>query len=245
MGWFGKIVGGGIGFMVGGPLGAMAGAALGHTIIDRNSNNLSSQEEAQTQYFVAFMSMLGKMAKADGVVTKDEIEVVNNLLTQGFELEGEALQFARNLFKEAKDSAHSFEDFATNFTQVTENNQEQREFMLDMLFNVAQADGKLHPRELDLLKSAQQIFSLSDSLFTTLQERYFPASMSGKYYAILQCSEQDSDTTIKKQYRKLVSEYHPDKIIAKGLPDEFISFANKKFQEIQEAYDTIKEIRKF
>jgi DnaJ like chaperone protein len=64
-----------------------------------------------------------------------------------------------------------------------------------------------------------------------------------KYYAVLGCTSGDTNEQIKKQYRKLVSEYHPDKIISKGLPDEFIKFANDKFNEIQEAYEAVKKER--
>lgn len=66
---------------------------------------------------------------------------------------------------------------------------------------------------------------------------------SEKYYAILGCSKDDPDDRIKKQYRTLAFEYHPDKIASKGLPEEFIQLANDKFREIQEAYDAVKKER--
>ena len=108
-------------------------------------------------------------------------------------------------------------------------------FMLNTLFEVAKADGTLHPNEAVLLEKAKNIFRISDNDFNNLKTKYFPEADSDRHYAVLNCSSNDSDETIKSNYRKLVQEFHPDKIANKGLPEEFNLYAKTKFQEIQEA----------
>jgi DnaJ like chaperone protein len=115
--------------------------------------------------------------------------------------------------------------------------------MMDVLFRVGAADGRLSDAEDATLRSAARIFNVSDVAFNRLKSKYIRSA--DKYYAVLKCDETSSNEEIKKQYRKLVTEYHPDKIEAKGLPEEFIKFANDKFSEIQEAYDQIRKKRGF
>ena len=110
-----------------------------------------------------------------------------------------------------------------------------------MLFKIAMADGEFHPNEKQMLISAAKIFGFDDSEFERIKSIYIDDI--SKYYAILDCNESDSVEKIKNQYRKLAMEYHPDKIISKGLPPEFVELANDKFREIKEAYDRIRTER--
>ena len=244
MSWFGKIVGGSIGFIIGGPLGAAGGAFLGHKFLDSGST-LTRHEEVQANYFVALFSMLGKMAKSDGIVTKDEINTVDDIITFNLKLKNEQRNFAIKIFNEAKDSSYSFEDFANNFYRINANQPNMLLFMLNTLFEVAKADGTLHPNEAVLLEKAKNIFRISDNDFNNLKTKYFPEADSDRHYAVLNCSSNDSDETIKSNYRKLVQEFHPDKIANKGLPEEFNLYAKTKFQEIQDSYEYLRKIRKF
>jgi len=103
------------------------------------------------------------------------------------------------------------------------------------------ADGALSASEENLILSAVRIFNFSDEKYRKLKSKYIQDV--DKHYATLVCDRNDSNDHIKRQYRKLVSDYHPDKIASKGLPEEFTKFANDKFREIQEAYDVIKKER--
>ncbi len=244
MSWFGKIVGGTIGFIVGGPLGAAGGAFIGHKLFD-NGQSLSGHEEIQANYFVALFSMLGKMAKSDGIVTADEIKAVNDIMTYSLKFNEEQRKFAIKIFNESKDSSYSFEDFANNFYRMNAHQNSMLFTMLNLLFEVAKADGILHPNEEDLLIKASNIFKISRHDYDNLKKQHFPKLDSDKHYAVLNCTPADSDLVIKSSYRKLVQEFHPDKIANKGFPDEFSSYAKTKFQEIQDAYDYIKEVRGF
>lgn len=242
MGWFGKIAGATIGFIIGGPLGAAGGAYLGHKFLD-SGNSLTNHEEVQANYFVALFSMLGKMAKSDGIVTADEVRAVDDIIVNTLKIKNEQRKFAINIFNEAKDSKYTFEEFAQNFYQINSHNPNMLLFMLNTLFEVAKADGKLHENEEILLEKAKTIFRISDYDYGNLKNKYFPLIVSEKHYAILNCTTSSSNSEIKSSYRKLVQDFHPDKIANKGLPDEFSSYAKTKFQEIQDAYDFIKKER--
>lgn len=255
MGWLGKIVGGTIGFAIGGPIGAVAGAAFGHSFDKKEERYLSSStvgtgfgpgqlsnnEEAQLTFFIAAFSMLAKIAKADGRVSEVEINSVEDFMQRDLNLDNESKNTARKIFREAVNSQEHFDAFALQFYNVFRNQPRLIELMMDVLLRVSAADGVISSAEENLLLSAARIFNISNSAYSNYKKRY--VKETNKYYALLNCDENATDQEIKKQYRKLVTEFHPDKIQSKGLPEEFIKFANDKFIKIQEAYDHIKKER--
>ena len=146
-----------------------------------------------------------------------------------------------NIFHAAVKSQDNFNDFATQFYSLFQTQYQMLDLMIDILLRVSVADGILSQSEERLILSAVRIFNFSDEKYSKLKSRYIKDFE--KYYAILECNRNDSNEHIKKQYRKLVSDYHPDKIASKGLPEEFTKFANDKFREIKEAYEVIKKER--
>jgi DnaJ like chaperone protein len=146
-----------------------------------------------------------------------------------------------NIFHTALESPGSFEDFATQFYAQFQMQPQLLEVMVDILLRVSIADGALTATEEKLILKAVKAFHFSDKRYQTLKSKY--VRDINKYYATLGTDATASNEEIKKQYRKLVQEYHPDKIASKGLPEEFTRFAETKFREIQEAYDTIKKER--
>ncbi len=249
MSLLGKIIGGTIGFAMAGPLGAIAGAALGHafdtggqTYPTAQRTRLSSGEEAQFTFFVAAFSMLAKLAKADGRVSKEEVDAVEHFMVYDLNLNPESRRLATNLFHAAIESQDNFVDFATQFYSQFRTQHQMLDLMIDILLRVSVADGALSASEENLVLSAVRIFNFSDEKYRKLKSKYIQDV--DKHYATLGCDRNDSNDHIKRQYRKLVSDYHPDKIASKGLPEEFTKFANNKFREIQEAYDVIKKERR-
>ena len=245
MGWMGKIVGGTLGFALGGPLGAIAGAALGHTF-DATDNQyprerLSYDEEAQMTFFVATFSMLAKVAHADGRISPEEIQAVEDFMANELNLTPESKRFAVEIFETAINSPMEFQDFAGQFYHQFHNQPRLLDLMIDVLLRLSVADGALSDSEEKLISSAARTFHFSEQKYNELKARYAPDFE--KYYAILGIHSRASDDEIKRQYRKLVKEYHPDKIASKGLPEEFNKFANDKFREIQNAYDAVKQER--
>ncbi len=252
MSWLGKMIGGTIGFALGGPIGAVAGAAFGHTFVDKREDEylnaltggqggLSSNEEAQLIFFTAAFSMLAKICKADGQISEKEIQAVEAFMARDLQLDQEGQETAKRIFRQAIDSPEQFEGFAQQFYLVFKAQPNIIELMVDILLRVSTADGHMSPEEERMLLLAIHIFKVSERDYTRLKSKY--VRVTNKYYALLKCDESASNEEIKKQYRILVREYHPDKIEAKGLPEEFIKFANDKFREIQDAYEHIKQER--
>jgi len=248
MGWMGKLVGGTIGFALGGPLGAIFGAAFGHAfdketeyeeIGDRR--RLSSVEQHQLTFFVAAFSMLAKLAQTDGRVTREEIDSIEKFMERDLRLDPQSRHVAINIFRTALNAPGTFTDFARQFYGQFYNQPQMLELMIDILVRVAVSDGSMIRAEESLIHSAVKTFNFSMLRYDQIKSQY--ARTADKAYAVLGCSPSDSDEQIKRCYRKRVQEYHPDKVAAKGLPDEFTRFAQDKFREIQEAWERIKEAR--
>ncbi len=248
MSWFGKLMFGSLGLFVGGPLGAILGGVVGHHLIDKHVTDINTHqsglnvEQAQAAYFVCLFSIFAKLAKIDGVVTQDEIKVVENII-QSMNIGQKEQQFARRIFTEAKNSPYSIDDFARQFYQLNQHNPAVLASFLDVLFRLAAADGKLHPSEEHALKRIKNIFNISDQKYNEIRAAYFDDT--DKYYKMLNCTPDSTNEDIRKNYKKLVKEFHPDTIVSKGLPEEFTEFAAKRFREIQEAYEKVRKERHF
>jgi DnaJ like chaperone protein len=248
MGWMGKLVGGTIGFALGGPLGAIFGAAFGHAF-DREADfeqtngrqRLSTVEQHQLTFFVAAFSMLAKLAQADGRVTQEEIDSIEGIMEKDLRLDAQGRYAAINIFRTALNAPGTFSDFARQFYGQFYHQPQMLELMIDILLRVAVADGSMTRGEESLIRSAVDTFNFSSLRYEQLKSQY--VRTADKAYAVLGCNPDDSDEKIKHSYRRLVLEYHPDKIAAKGLPDEFTRFAQDKFREIQDAWERIKTIR--
>lgn len=248
MGLIGKVVGGTIGFALGGPLGAIAGAALGHAY-DVGSEQvgeeprvfLSNSEETQFTFFLAVFSMLAKLAKSDGRVSEEEIAAIEKFMDHDLNLDARGKRLAINIFNAAVRSDQTFQAFAHQFYHRFSYQPQMLHMMIDILVRVSVADGHVSEAEKRLIQDAARIFNFSNAQYENVLSKHYQSS--DQYYAVLGCKRGDSNEHIKKQYRKLVFEYHPDKIAAKGLPEEFTKLASDKFREIQEAYDAIKKER--
>ncbi|MDH3998525.1 MAG: TerB family tellurite resistance protein [Desulfuromonadales bacterium] len=249
MSWFGKLMGGSVGFMFGGPIGALVGVSLGHALIDdkvragyAERGNLTNQEQRQTVFFTVTFALLAKMAKADGRVCESEIAAVRCFMQDKLRLNSALQQFATTVFNEAKENNTPFEEYARQFGEVFQADPQIRMMLYEMLFTVALADDVLHPAEDAMLRAAPGLLGLSGKSYETVR-RQFVSDLS-HHYAMLGLEDGASQTEVKKAYRKLANEYHPDKVIAKGLPEDFVEFAEGKFREINEAYEAISQAEK-
>ncbi|MCB1644589.1 MAG: co-chaperone DjlA [Pseudomonadales bacterium] len=242
MGWLGKILGTGIGLALGGPLGAVLGAVLGHTAIDSRSGGLMDAiENKQTLYFVATFSMLAKLSKADGVVSREEINVIEKVMQDHLRLSPEARQFAIEIFNAAKDSDDSFESFAQQFYVEFGSTTAILTSVVELLLLVAHSDGQFHPGEEAMIRSAVRIFGLEDQYAQMLARFTGSVDNLNDCYQLLGASADESLASIKRKYRKLAMEYHPDRVQANGLSPEMAELAEAKFKDIQHAYDVIEK----
>ncbi len=240
---WGKIIGGVAGFAVGGPLGAIVGTAFGHAVDRQRSNkifefNPDNLQTRQTAFTVAVIVLSAKMAKADGHVTRDEIDAFKRI----FEIPENEISDVGHLFNEARQDAEGYEPYAKQIGEMFIHDQAVRENLLGGLFQIALADGIVHPKELQFLQNVAFSFNLDDDDFKRIKLAYTGAGGIDPYQ-ILGVDRNASNNELKKNYRELSRENHPDKLIAKGMPQEFIDIANEKMASINAAYDQISKER--
>ncbi len=264
MSWWGKMLGGAFGFMLGGPLGAILGAVLGHNL-DKGVNGLKAseyvrpgdRERVQTAFFTATFSVMGHLAKADGRVSEDEIDMARKVMQQ-MDLNQELRKTAIRLFDEGKKPGFPLDDVLEQFRQECHRRLTLIQMFVEIQIQAAYADGVMHREEERLLLYVCQRLGIPERLFRQLEEmikaeRHYAgggraapqqAGMSlNDAYAILAVSPQSSDDEVKRAYRKLLSQHHPDKLVSKGLPEEMMKIATQKTHEIRQAYEQIKQAR--
>ena len=241
---WGKIIGGTTGFALGGPLGAIIGMMIGRTF-DRSarkfsSSNQISQQQKQKVFALCIIVLSAKIAKADGQVTKEEIYTFK----EKFNIQAEEMSEVSKIFNEAKKSSFGFKNIADQVGNLFSDNKVLLEQLLNNLFYIAEADGLTSIDELEVLRSISQSFHFNETDF----QRIFHSRLNNKEsdpYKILGVTREDSDNNIRKKWIELSKEHHPDYLIAKGMPKEFIKEANKELSSINLAYDKIKELRDF
>ena len=244
---WGKVIGGVAGFALGGPLGALIGAYAGHRM-DKARDGAGApvgygeadQQTRQVAFTMAVIVLSAKMAKADGVVTREEVDAFKRI----FHIPADEMNNVGRLFDEARQDAGGFEPYAEQIAAMFRFEPAVLEELVGGLFHIAQADGVIQPAELDYLARVSAIFGFSQHDFERIKASYDKPETSSPYQ-VLGVSQDDSDGDIKKAYRKLIHENHPDKLMAQGLPQEFIDLANEKMAAINAAYDNIKKQRGF
>ena len=250
MGWLSGVIGGGLGAVIAGPIGAIIGAAIGagmgnaQKLPQGGAGGFSQTQQRQAIFFTAAFSMVGKLAKADGRVCPDEIAAIEKISKEALGLDGQTRAYAIEVFTRAKDSPEPFEAYARQFGDLFQHDQQLCSFMMSFLFQVAMADGELHAQEEHMLLAARTAFGLPESVYQTLYSRYVGLHSStavslDKHYENLGLAPGASLAEVKKAYRQKANEFHPDKIEGKGLPPEFIKFANDRLAQINESYDAI------
>jgi DnaJ like chaperone protein len=231
---WGKVLGGAAGFALGGPLGAIIGTAAGHAI-DRMRQPGGSEEATKSIAFTIAVIVLGaKMAKADGVVTRDEVEAFHEV----FHVPEDEIHNVDRVFDQARRDSRGFEPYARQIASMFRENPSVLEELLFCLAHVAKADGIMHPAEIEYLRAVSQIFALDDAAFERVTEIELGADKADAY-TVLGVPRETSDDKLKAAYRALVRENHPDRLIAQGMPQEFVDVANEKLAAINVAYDRI------
>jgi len=235
---WGKLAGAAAGLAVGGPIGALLGGLAGHFALDRQRGETVSSDEIA---FTAGVIALGaKMAKADGVVTRDEVSAFKEVFKVP---PGEEANVAR-IFNLAKQDVAGYEAYAGQLATMFADNRELLHDVLAGLFHIAAADGVLHPAEDAYLREVARRFGFSEAEYKYTRARFLPDDRRSPF-DVLGVSPDIANDALKKHYRRLVAENHPDKAIARGVPEEFVAIANEKLAAINEAYEEIRKERGF
>jgi len=257
MPWWGTLLGGTLGFMFGGPLGALLGAALGRNfdrgikITDEHGAfGAGQQERVQAAFFTTTFSVMGHIAKADGKVSKDEIAAANSIMGR-MQLNAQQRKAAIRLFNEGKKTGFPLHDVLQQFRRECSRRHNLMQMFLEIQIATAMADGHFHASEKRVIftigeqlgfsrADIEHLFSMSSGTGRTAGEQRQTLAQA---YEILGVAKTASDAEVKKAYRRLMSQHHPDKLIAKGLPEEMIKLATEKTQQIRAAYEQIKDSR--
>ncbi len=240
---WGKILGGVGGFAIGGPLGALIGTAAGHAVdrLRESAETGADDPNAKPIAFTIGVIVLGaKMAKADGHVTRDEIEAFK----QVFRIPPEEMKNVGRLFNQARRDSRNFEPYAKQIGRMFRDNPKVLEELLAGLFHIARADGQVTEDELIYLEEVAGIFNFTATEWDRIRAAN-TTTPEDDPFNVLGVSREDSDDQIKATHRRLVRENHPDKLVAQGLPQEFVDLANNKLARINAAYDEIRKLRGF
>jgi len=230
---WGKVSGAAAGLFVGGPVGALVGALAGHIFLDRES-------DPGVTFTIAVVALAGKMARADGVVSEQEFEIFR----EAFGVPPEEENNIRRIFNLARQDIAGFEYYAGQIAQLFVGNPAMLEDVLDGLFEIAKADGVLHPEEARFLERVADIFGFAPNEFRRIRASHFAPELTDPY-VILGLSYSADDNELRQTYRRLVRENHPDSLMARGVPPEFIKLATDKLAAINTAYEKIQQERGF
>jgi DnaJ like chaperone protein len=237
---WGKLGGAAAGFLLGGgPIGALAGAFAGHWLFDGGMDGEGGRgDDPGIVFTMAVIALSAKMAKADGIVTRDEIDAFGRI----FRVPPSEEANVRRIFDLARQDVAGYEAYAAQIARLFRDRPAVLEDVLDGLFDIARADGVLHPGELAFLERVSDIFGFAPGEFRRIRASHFGPEAADPY-VILGVDPSASDDEIKHTYRMLVRENHPDRLIARGVPSEFVRLANDKLAAINGAYDRIQKAR--
>lgn len=238
-----------------------------------------SRKDAEEIYFRTTFTLLAKMAKADGSVSRAEVFAVEDFLDRELVTSAKQHKYALRIFNEARYSTETFEDCVLKYYSMFQAQPEMLENMMDVLLSVAYADAQVSSLEKECIETTRRIFCLSDPDFHRIFSRHVDLkrlqeeldalrtlrgekirdhdereaqgekpkmsvnSDLDRACAILGVQISEAEQSIKKKYRRLVMEFHPDRLSSKGVPKEFLKIAEKRFREIQDAYEKVRKSR--
>lgn len=188
-------------------------------------------------FSIAMIALSAKMAKADGIVTQDEVRAFQQI----FHVPQEQRGNVSRLFDLAKQDVAGYEHYAVQMAGLCGYggpNCAVLEDILDGLFHIAKADGVVHERELSFLRRVSELFHIDEAHFEQIASRHVTLA-GGDPYKVLGLDTEAPFDAVRTRYRRLVAENHPDRLIARGVPEEFVSIANARLAAINGAYEAI------
>jgi DnaJ like chaperone protein len=200
--------------------------------------------EAQQIYLVALISLAAKVAKADGRVSEAEVRSFDQFLQHQLGMSASERRIAARIFNQARDSATPAEDYARQIRGVLGHDPDRLRDLVALLLKVAMADGRLAAEEERLIRSITLALGLTGRDFEAALAMFRTGSLDAAYRALGLDASVD-DESVKRAYRRLAKEYHPDTQAAKGVSEELRSFAREKMVAINEAYRRVREARGF
>ncbi|MCQ0989993.1 J domain-containing protein [Jiella marina] len=216
------------------------GRATVDAVFEAVRSMFSSDRETRRRvaFSVAVIALSAKMAKADGIVSPAEVSAFRQIL----EIPPEEMRNVFRLYDIAKQDIAGFEVYASRLRGLCADENGNCQLLgdvLDGLFHIAKADGVVHERELAFLREIASIFGLDETAFERLRDRHIQGP--GNPYAVLGIAADASASEARSQYLALVKENHPDRLAARGVPDEFMFIASERMKAINAAYSEIEK----
>jgi DnaJ like chaperone protein len=262
--FYGKLIGGIIGLLVAGPFGLILGIFVGHLFDKGLVKTLRYASPAniariKNSFFETTFLLSGYLAKADGRISQQEVDHTEMVISQ-MGLTGEQRQRAIELFKQGARPEFQLEPVVSSFIETVGQQKQIQQTLLFFLISLALADHEIQQVEHDALQRIATLLGFSPANLEQMlrmaqaQEHFHSSAGGGSFgaqpgtsledaYAALGISRDVDDKALKRAYRKLMSENHPDKLIAQGVPEDMVKLATERSQEIQAAYEMIKKSR--
>lgn len=245
MGNFLKWLGGGIGWAFGGPIGAIIGFAIGSlfsgssvsTTQSSTQRTTHSQRTTEADFKMSLLVLMACVMKADGRVSRSELNVVKQFLVANFGEEGalDALQVLKKILERDINEV----EVARQINMYM--NRSAKLQLVRLLFDIAYADGEVHTAELEVIQRIALIFNISNIEFDSLKATYIKHEDVNWAYKALEIEPTATNDEIKKAYRKMAMKYHPDKVASLG--EDIKKSATEKFRGVNEAYEHLKKQR--
>ncbi len=216
---------------------ALSALAQGESL-SKVFDHLRSPPERSVAFTIAVIALGAKMAKADGRVTRDEVAAFREV----FQIAREDEAGAARVFDLAREDVAGYREYAQSIRRMF--GDEQPAILCDLmegLFHIAMADGAYHPSEAAFLVDVAEIFGLGEAQFAGLQSRFVPDADPDPY-TVLGVSPDTPREEVRRVWRQLVRDTHPDRMIARGVPEEAIRLAEKRLIDINRAWDQINRV---
>lgn len=199
-------------------------------------DKLRSPPERTVAFAIAVIALSAKMAKADGLVTRDEVSAFREV----FLIPAEEEKNAAKVFNMARQDIAGFEEYAVRIKTMFAEDEGTLCDLIEGLFHIAMADGRYHPNEDLFLERVAEIFGLTQAQFRGVRTRFVPDAVPDPYQ-VLGLEPGASVEEARTIWRQMVRESHPDRMIARGVPKEMVKLAEKRLIEANLAYEEIRE----
>ncbi len=233
---WGSLIGGMIGLSLGGPFGMLLGSVIGSKVSRSRSQNFGNPQQI---FALSLIVLSAKLSKADGNVSKEELIAVKDKLR----IPDNEIDQVGKIFNKAKEESSGYEPYAKQISQIYQGNLNILEEVINILFYIAESDGKVSPQELSMIEHIAQIFNLNEAQFRSIQESR-KSSDKLNPYVVLESNPDDDISMIRKKYLMLSKQHHPDLLLSKGVPKEVIEESKNKMRAINSAWDKVQKLKK-
>ena len=234
---WGSLIGGMIGLSLGGPFGMLLGSILGGKI-SRAKGGFTAVDQNQKIFALSLIVLSAKMSKADGQVSREELIAVRDKL----KIPENELDDVGKIFNKAKEESAGYEPYAQQIAKFYKGNLNVLEEVINILFYIAESDGKVSTEETKMIENIAYIFGLNETQYNSIRESR-KSSDKQNPYMVLESNPNDDLKTIRKNYLRLSKQHHPDLLLSKGVPSEVIEESKKTMRSINSAWDQVQKLK--